>query len=89
MAISDEENLSEIKREIFKIMNCSGEPAPQIPPADDYFRKKTADSTQDPGPMDAQEQETTTHTDASNYVDLTNTVNSEIKGNATYAYVNG
>ena len=39
--------------------------------------------------MEAQEQETTTHTDASNYVDPTNTVNSEIKGNATYAYVNG
>ena len=30
--------------------------------------------------MEAQEQEKTTHTDASNYVDLTNTNNSEIKG---------
>ena len=30
--------------------------------------------------MEAQEQEKTTHTDASHYVDLTNTVNSEIKG---------
>ena len=72
-------------------MNCSGEPAPQDPPADANFskkKKKLADSTQDLEPMEAQEQETTTHTDASNYVDLTNTVNSEIKGNTTYAYVN-
>ena len=70
-------------------MNCPGEPAPQDPPADANFSKKTpADSTQDPEPMEAQKQETTTHTDPSNYVDLTNTVNSEIKGNATYAYVN-
>ena len=73
-------------------MNCSGEPAPQDPPADANFSKKktkTADSTQDPEPMEAQEQETTTQTDASNYVDLRNTVNSEIKGNATYAHANG
>ena len=59
-------------------MNCSGEPAPQDPQADAYFSKKnTSDSTQDPEPMEAQEQETTTQTDTSNYVDLTNTVNSE------------
>ena len=50
--------------------------------------KNQADSTQDPEPMEAQEQGATTHTDASNYVDLTNTVNSEMRGNATYAYVN-
>ena len=74
-----------------KIMNCSGEPAPQDPPADANFsnkrnkHKKTEGSTQDHEPMEAQEQETTTHTDAPNYVDLTNTVNYEIKGNATYA----
>ena len=37
MALNDEENLSERKREIFKIMKCSGEPAPQDPPADDNF----------------------------------------------------
>ena len=37
--------------------------------------------------MEAQEQDTTTHTDPQNYVDLTNTVNSKIKGNETYAYV--
>ena len=71
-------------------MDFSGEPAPQDSPADANFsKKKTTDSTQDPEPMEAQEHVTTTHTDASNYVDLTNTVNSKIKGNATYAYVNG
>ena len=59
-------------------MNCSGEPAPQDPQADANFSKKTtSDSTQDPEPMEAQEQETTSQTDTSNYVDLTNTVNSE------------
>ena len=68
-ALNDEENLSEIKREILKIMNCSGEPAPQDPPADANFSKNTkkthpADSLQDPEPAEAQEQETTTHTDA-------------------------
>ena len=70
-------------------MNCSGKPAPQDPPADANFSKKTIKKTegltQDHEPMEAQEQETTTHTDASNYVDQTNTVNYEIKGNATYA----
>ena len=70
-------------------MNCSGEPAPQDPPADANFSKKTtADSLQDPEPVEAQEQETT-NTDASNYIDLTNTVDYQIKGKATYAYVNG
>ena len=67
-------------------MNCSGEPAPQDPPADANFSKKnnkkkttTEDSTQDPEPMEAQEQETTPYTDAANYVDLTNTVNSKLR----------
>ena len=62
MTVNDEENLSEVKRESIKIMNCSDEPTPQDPPADAYFSKKkqtkkqkkqkiTADSTQDPEPM--------------------------------------
>ena len=66
-------------------MNCSGEPAPQHPPAASNFREKNQQNRH----KILGEQETTTHTDASNYVDLTNTVNSDIKGNATYAYVNG
>ena len=81
MALNDDETLSEIKHELFKVMDCSGESAYQDPPADTKFNKKTKntlDLTQDPEPTEAQEQETTTQTDASNYVDLTNTVNSEI-----------
>ena len=78
MALNDQENLSEIKRKILKVMEYSGESAHLDPPADVSFNKNSVLSTQDPEPMEAQELEITSQADASNIIDLTNIENSEI-----------
>ena len=75
---NEEENLAEIKREILKVIDYSGESAHLDPPADVNFNKNSVVSTQDPEPMEAQELEITSQTIASNIIDLTNTKNSEI-----------
>ena len=41
MALNDEENLSEIKREIIKTMQWEGEPVPQDPLSDTNLSNKT------------------------------------------------
>ena len=73
--------MAEIKREILKVIDYSGESAHLDPPADVNFNKNSVVSTQDPEPMEAQELEITSQTDASNIIDLTNTENSEITEN--------
>ena len=78
MALNDEENLTEIKLEILKVMEYSGESVHLDPPADVNFNKNSVLSTQDPEPMEAQELETTSQADASNIIDLTNIENSKI-----------
>ena len=78
MALNDEENLAEIKRQILKVIDYSGESAHLDPPADVNFNKNSVVSTQDPEPMEAQELEITSQTDVSNIIDLTNTKISEI-----------
>ena len=46
--LNDEENLAEIKREILKVIDYSGESAHLDPPADVNFNKNSVVSTQDP-----------------------------------------
>ena len=78
MALNDEENLTEIKREILKVIEYSGESAHLDPPTDVNFNKKSVLSTQDPEPMEAKELKITSQADASNIMDLTNIENLEI-----------
>ena len=75
---NEEENLVEIKRDILKVIDYSGESVHLDPPADVNFNKNSVVSTQDPEPMEAQELEITSQTDASNIINLTNTKNSKI-----------
>ena len=77
MALNDEENLAEIKQEIFNAIKCSGETAHMDPPADAISQEDTVDLTRDPEPMEAQEITQSSQVESSQIVDLTNTLNSE------------
>ena len=70
--------MAEIKHEILKVIDYSGESAHLDPSADVNLNKNSVVSTQDPEPMEAQELEITSQTDASNIIDFKNTKNSEI-----------
>ena len=65
-------------RIILKVIDNSGESAHLDPPADVNFNKNSVVSTQVPEPMEAQVLEITSQTDHSNFIDLTDTENSEI-----------
>ena len=77
MALNDEENLAEIKQEIFNAIKCSGETAHMDPPADVISQEDTVDLTRDPEPMEAQETTQSSQVESTQIVDLTNTLNSE------------
>ena len=77
MALNDEENLAEIKQEIFNAIKCSGETAHMDPPADVISQEDTVDLTRDPEPMEAQEITQSSQVESTQIVDLTNTLNSE------------
>ena len=77
MALNDEQNLAEIKQEIFNAIKCSGETAHMDPPADVNSQEDTVNLTRDLEPMEAQEINQTSQVESSQIVDLTNTLNSE------------